>query len=213
MGTNPGDHPVGCKTPALPPPPPAIYTALRSAPDFPGGVTYGLLCQAIATSLVAWLPTGVLLRGVTTGVLGAGVVSGSLAFAPNPSTVVSALTGSLAGPVAPRLARALLTALPPALTPLPYAGVSVGVASGTDLSAVSTVNVPALTALLRDTHVGLCGGLGGSGSLSPALYTGLSLAIAAIVTTGATVPGTGVVVPSGSPAPGSGVGTSTSSPT
>lgn len=192
-------------------PPTTIAASLRSSADFPGGPTFGLLCQAIANALVAWLPTGTALVGVTTGVVGAGVVNGTVTFAGVPSVVLAAMAGNgFNGQTAPRLARVLSTGLNAALNGLTYAGVSTGVSSGTDVSHVTTVNVPALATAIQAAHASLCSPLGGHGATQPSFYTGLAGGIGSIIQTGVTLTPSGVVTPSGPVGVGATVGTSLS---
>lgn len=194
-------------------PPTTISNAIRSSADFPGGPTFDPLCQTIANSLVAWLPTGVTLQGVTAGVIGAGTVTGTLTFAGLTPTVASILSsGGLSGQVSPRFAQALTLGLNSGLLGCTYAGVSTGVASGTDMSHVTSVNTVTLAGTLQVTHASFCAALGGSGALNPLWYTCLASAIGSIILTGVTLPASGIVLPTGPLGPGSSVGTSLSVP-
>lgn len=171
-------------------------------------MTFDLFCQAIAIATVTWLPTGVSLTGVTTGVIGAGTVTGTLAFASTPPSVLAAMSG-LTGQNAPALATLLSVGLNSGLAGLTYAGVSTGVAIGTDVSAVTRADPTSLATILRSVHAGLCAALGGSGALSPIFYTAIANGISVAVLMGI---GTGVVAPTGPLGPGSSVGTSLSVP-
>lgn len=192
-------------------PPATLAAALRSAAPFPGGPTLDILCQALATAITGWLPTGVALVGVTAGVVGAGTVTGTLVFSGTPAAVLGAM-GAFTGPTASPFSVMLSAGLNAGLAGLPYAGVSVGVGSGTDLSHVVSVNVPALATVLRSTHSAMCGPMGGSGAQVPGFYEALAAGVGVVVLTGGTLPPTGVVAPSGPLGPSSSVGTSTSVP-
>jgi hypothetical protein len=189
-------------------PPAIIAAALRTAAPFPGGPTFDLLCQAIANAIVAWLPTGVTLTGVTAGVVGAGTVTGTLAFAGTPPLVLGAM-GALRGTNVPALATTLAAGLNSGLAGLPYAGVSTGVGTGTDTSLVVSANIPALAQVLRTSHTAACAVQGGTGSTVPAFYEALAAGIATVVITGT---GIGAVAPTGPLGPSSSVGTSASVP-
>lgn len=189
-------------------PPSVLAAALRTSAPFPGGPAFDLLCQAVANAVTAWLPAGVALVGVTSGVVGAGTVTGALAFAGAPPAVLGAM-GALHGPNVPSLATTLSAGLTAGLAGLPYAGVSVGVGTGTDVSRVVSANVPALAQALRAAHSALCAAQGGTGSTVPAFYEALASGIAVVISTGT---GTGAVAPTGPLGPSSSVGTSTSVP-
>lgn len=177
-------------------PPAVIAAALRSAAPFPGGPTLDILCQALAAAITGWLPTGVALTGVTAGVVGAGTVTGTLVFTGTPAAVLGAM-GAFTGPTASPFSVMLSAGLNAGLAGLPYAGASVGVGTGTDLSHVVSVNVPALATLLRSTHSAMCGPMGGSGAMVPGFYEALAAGVGVVVLTGATLPPTGVVAPTG----------------
>lgn len=192
-------------------PPAALASALRSAAPFTGGPTLDILCQALATAITGWLPTGVTLTGVTAGVVGAGTVTGTLVFS-GVSTAVQGAMGAFTGPTATSLSVMLTNGLNAGLAGLPYSGVSVGVGTGTDTSRVVSVNVPTLATLLRTTHAAMCGPMGGNGAQVPGFYEALAAGVEVVVLTGQTLPPTGVVAPSGPLGPSSSVGTSTSVP-
>lgn len=192
-------------------PPASLAAALRSAAPFTGGPTLDTLCQALAASIVTWLPTGVALAGVTAGVVGAGTASGTLVFSGTPAAVQGAM-GAFTGPTSSPLSVMLSAGLNAGLAGLPYAGASVGVGTGTDISHVVSVNVPALATVLRSTHSAMCGPMGGSGAQVPGFYEALAAGVGVVVLTGATLPPSGVVAPSGPLGPSSSVGTSTSVP-
>lgn len=192
-------------------PPTTIAAALRSSAPFPGGPTFDLLCQAIANAVVSWLPTGVTLVGVTTGVMGAGTVTGTLSFMSTPATVLAAMAGTFRGQTAPQLATVISVGLNTGLMGLTYTGVSVGVATGTDVSHVVSANPTALAQVLRSVHSGLCAIQRGTGAQAAGFYEALAAGISTVVLTGMTIP-PGVVAPSGPAGAYPGVGTSTSVP-
>lgn len=120
--------------------------------------------------------------------------------------------GAFTGPTSSPLSVMLSAGLNTGLAGLTYAGASVGVGTGTDLSHVVSVNVPALATLLRSTHSAMCGPMGGTGAQVPGFYEALAAGVGVVVLTGATLPPTGVVAPTGPLGPSSSVGTSTSVP-
>ena len=191
-------------------PPAVLFSSLRTSAPFPGGPAFDLLCQALAASVVSWLPLGVGLAGATTGVSGAGTVAGTIAFTGSSPAVLAAF-GSLGGPNAPALATVIAAGLTAGLAGLTYAGTSAGVALGTDISAVTRADVPSLAAVIRATHSSLCASQGGTGSQFPAFYDALANGIVSVILTGVTLPPTGVVSPVGPPGPSSAIGTSISS--
>lgn len=193
-------------------PPALLAQALRASAPFPGGPAFTILCQAIATAVVTWLPTGVQLVGVTTGVVGVGTVTGTLFFAGTPAIVLGAIGGTLRGPTAPLLATVLSVGLTTGLAGQTYLGVSAGVGLGTDLSRVIVANPVALAQTLRGVHTSLCASQGGTGSVVPGYYEALAGAIAGVVMTGGTLPPTGVVAPTSPLGPSSSVGTSIAIP-
>lgn len=136
------------------------------------------------------------LTGVTAGLAGAGTVTGTLVFTGTPAAVLGAM-GAFTGPNASPLSVMLSAGLDAGLAGLPYAGVSVGVGLGTDISHVVSVNVPALASILRTTHSAMCAPLGGSGAMVPGFYEALAAGVGVVVLTGATLPPTGVVAPTG----------------
>ncbi len=166
--------------------------------DFPGGPSFHTLTNAIGLSLPPWLPTGVVLQGLTAGFIGAGSVNGSLIFLGNVLTATSELrSGGVAGSQASRVARAISLGLTSVLTGSPYVGVSIGVSLGTDVSSVVSVNTVTLAAILESNHRGLCTSMGGLGSVAPGFYLAVARCIGAVIQTGVTVPGAGIVAPSG----------------
>ncbi len=190
----------------------AISLAIRGSATFAGGPTWPLLCDAIGNAVSAWavVPGNILILGVTNGVIGAGTVTGLLQITGPASIMAETLTsGGLVGATASQLGLAIGLGLISSLSgQLTYVGVSTGVGSGIDLSAVTQANAYTLAPILRLNHAPLTAGFGGSGAQLPAFYDAISVGIAAMLLTGMTVPGSGVVVPSGPLGPGGSVGTS-----
>lgn len=193
-------------------PPTTLAQALRAAAPFPGGPTFNILCQAIANAVVSWLPLGVSIRGVTAGAVGAGTVTGTMMFTGTPPAVLAAIGSSLRGQTAPQLATVIAVGLTTGLMGMTYTGVSTGVATGTDVSLVVSANSTALSSTLRTVHSGLCAAQGGSGAQAPGFYEAIANGIVVVVSTGVTIPPTGVVAPTGPVGPSSSVGTSVSVP-
>lgn len=193
-------------------PPTVIISALRASATFPGGPTFPIFCQTIANSVTAWLPTGVTVVGVTSGAVGAGTVSGTMLFSGSPALTLAAMSShGFNGPTSTSLAQVLTLGLNTSLVGLTYAGVSTGVATGTDSSHVTAVNLPSLVTLLQTNHRALCAPLGGTGAQVPGFYTGLAAGIGAIIQTGVTAIPSGIVAPTGPVGVGATVGTSVSS--
>jgi hypothetical protein len=131
----------------------------------------------------------------------------------DPATASVAMQGAgLSGNSASQVATAISSGILSSLSgTLQYQGLSVGVAQGTDVSLVAAVNTATLITQLQASHTALCGSFGGgSGSRTPVLYAAIASGIAAILSTGVTVPGAGIVTPAGPLGPASSVGTSTS---
>lgn len=166
--------------------------------DFPGGPSFHTLTNAIGLALPQWLPTGVVLHGLTAGMAGAGTVNGRLIFLGEAATVLTELqAGGVGGPQSSRVARAISLGLTEVLTGSSYVGISAGVSTGTDISLVATVNTVTLAAILESNHRGLCTSMGGLGSVAPGFYLAVARCIGAVIQTGVTVPGAGIVAPSG----------------
>jgi hypothetical protein len=185
--------------------------SLKNAATFPGGPAFDLFCQSVAMAITSWLPGGVNLVGVTTGVVGAGIINGTLAFAGNVQLVRAAMF-AFQGTEAPQLAAVIANGLTTGLMGTTYTGVSTGVALGTDVSKVVSANSTTLAQALRSAHVGLCAAQGGTGATISGFYESLANGIVTVVSTGMTIPPTGVVAPSGPVGPTSSVGTSVSVP-
>ncbi len=179
--------------------------------DFPGGPSFHTLTNAIGLALPQWLPTGVVLHGLTAGMAGAGTVNGRLIFLGEAATVLTELqAGGVGGPQSSRVARAISLGLTEVLTGSSYVGISAGVSTGTDISLVATVNTVTLASILEPIHRSLCTPMGGLGSNAPGFYLALARGISAVLRTGVTTPGSGVVSPAGPAGFLPGVGTSVS---
>jgi hypothetical protein len=193
----------------------AISSSIRSAAGFPGGNSWPLLCDALGNALSTWavVPGNVTIQGATAGVIGAGTVFGTMQFTGDPSLVIGAMQGGgLSGTTVTSIGSAIGLGLLSSLNgAFQYQGVSVGVGQGTDVSLILGTNVATLTSTLQLAHSAICAGFGGgSGSATPTLYSALAAGIAAMLATGVTVPGTGIVTPAGPLGPALSVGTSLS---
>lgn len=192
----------------------AISGAIIGSASFPGGTTWSLLATAIGNAFTSWapIPSNVLLQGVTTGVIGTGTVTGTLQLTGGPALVVAGMTGGgLTGTTVAQVGTAIGTGLVTALSgTLTYQGNSLGVASGLDVSFVSTANAATLASALQLAHLAQVAALGGTGANQPSFYTAIAQGIANLIQTAVTVPGTGVVAPAGPVGPSSSSGTSIS---
>lgn len=192
----------------------SISLAIQGSATFAGGPTWPLLCNAIGNAVSAWAaaPGNILIQGVTNGVVGTGTVTGVLQITGAPSLVASVMIiGGLAGVTAPQVGLAIGLGLISSLSgQLAYTGASIGVGSGTDLSAVTHADAYMLAMAFRLNHAVLAQNLGGTGAHLPAFYDSISVGIASMLMTGVTVPGSGIVAPSGPLGPGSSVGSSIS---
>lgn len=191
--------------------PPTIISALKAAaPEF-NGPSFLSLSSAIGTSIYTWAitPSNILISGITSGTAGSGTVTGFLTVPPNPALAVSVFSGNgVVGPNGVALARALGVGIPTAFASAQYTGPSIGVSSGTDLSKITSVNVATLTPiLLSNMQSFFSGSLGPS---APQIATAISSAVGILLSTGATTPGTGIVIPV-TPVSGPASGTSPSS--
>jgi hypothetical protein len=150
----------------------------------------------------------VVLAGVTTGTAGSGTVVAappSLFFPPQPLPVNAGLSAtSVLGPTGPRVGAAVGLGVANGLNKSAgYAGVSIGVGSGTDLSKVAYADPALLTSLLTATFA--AANIRGPTGLR--LAGGLGSGLAVLALTGASVvPG----IVTGAPTPSPAVGTSTS---
>lgn len=135
------------------------------------GANWVNVVSSIAAAINVWVYDGVSVKlvGVTTGAPGPGTVQGALLIPPNVAVLYSQLTLSgLVGPQAFPLANVLAQGLSLAFSGASYVGPSVGVAVGTDASAVV-----ALPSVLQAQLSGYF--LGASGStVSFALANGIS---------------------------------------
>jgi hypothetical protein len=167
------------------------------------------LTGAMGFAVEQWvLAGGVLLAGVTTGTAGGGGVVGaptSLFFPPQPLPVSAANAAvGILGPTGQLASAAIGIGVANALTTTAgYAGVSIGVGVGTDLSKVVYADPVLLTGLLTANFavVGIVG------PTAQRLAGGVGAGLATLALTGTSVvPG----IVTGAPAPGPAVGTSNS---
>lgn len=169
-----------------------------------------MLAQAIGVGVFTWAignPANLALRGVTSGVAGAGTVLGNLILPPNPTPLISALSGAgVAGPTATQIATAVAIGVSTAFSSTgTYVGASVGVSSGVDTSSVVVANPATLvSSLLAAMGTTFSSFGGGAGSTAAQIATGLGNGIASLFLLGT---GTGIVAPV-SPLPGPATGTS-----
>lgn len=187
----------------------AITLALQAAgPEFLGP-TFGPLSIAIGQAVHTWaiLPTNLALTGVTTGTAGSGLATGLVTVPPNPLLAASMFTANgVVGPTGVSLARAIGIGIPAAFTAgAQYAGLSVGVSSGTDLSKISVVNPATLNLQLLPIMQANFGGVLGISAAQTALA--ITNAVISLLAAGFTTPLTGIVSPT-VPLPGPAVGAS-----
>ena len=190
--------------------PPLVYASLESARRSGGfpfdGVSFSQLASAIASGVVSWLPTGVVLKGVSVGTAGVGTINTPttrLVLTPNPSLVISGLrSAGMEGPLSVSLGTVVALALAQVVSVSgQYAGGVVGVGIGGDVSNVVTADGQALTRQLAAYMASMLG----PGPARAQMAAGLGTGIAALFLT---VTGSGTVV--GSPSLASATGQSTS---
>lgn len=143
------------------------YTSLYSAfllgsSTFVGSRTAVVVSEALASSLVLWLPS-VVTAGVSTGVLGAGSVVGSMSMVGDPSLMTTALMGSgcsgnTVGLVGSWLGSSLIAGFGGCV----YSGVS-GVVVGSDVSSVVSASSESLRVILNAQWSRVCVSAGGLG--------------------------------------------------
>jgi len=183
----------------------ALLPALTTAGTAAGlnGPVWLKIAGAVALSVEQWvLQGGVVLTGVTTGTAGGGTVIGtSLFFLPQPLPVNAALSAvGLLGPTGQQVGAAVGLGVANGLNvSAGYAGVSIGVGAGTDLSKVTYADPAALTSLL----VANLAAVGIVGQTGTRLAGGLGSGLSTLALTGASlVPGIVTGVPSPLPAVG-----------
>jgi hypothetical protein len=177
---------------------PAAVTAaiLAAAPEM-AGPTGLILAQAVGAAVVPWanLPANLALTGITTGTVGAGTVLGALTVPPNVAVVSGALAAAgVVGPTSAILAKAIAIGISTSFSTAQYAGPSIGVGVGADVSVMAIVNPFTLIPLLS---AGLTGASG------PLVSTGIGNGIANLLALG-----TGIGAVTGSPSTTPGTGTS-----
>ena len=175
----------------------AVTAAILAAAPEMAGPTGLIVAQTVGSAVVPWanVPANLALTGVTTGTLGAGTVLGSLIVPPDVATVSGALTAAgVLGPTASILAKAIAIGIATSFSTAQYAGPSIGVGVGVDVSKVTVTNPATLIPILS---TGLAGASG------PLVSIGIGNGIAALLALG-----TGVGVVTGSPSTTPGTGTS-----
>lgn len=187
---------------------PSIGAAIQAAGPDLLGPTFPLLAQAVGAAVQAWavIPANLVMTGITVGTAGAGVVNGKISLIPNPPVFVLAMnTSGVLGVTSPRIGTAIAVGIATAFTAsAQYSGISTGVATGTDTSAVSVANPITLGALLLTNFNAFFGGVGGP--TSPLLASALANAI---VTNVQTATGLGIVSGPASPTGATGVSVGT----
>lgn len=188
---------------------PVVTSSILAAGPGLVGPKWLALTGAIGFAVEQWvLAGGVLLAGVTTGTAGGGGVVGvptSLFFPPQPLPMNAASAAvSILGPNGQLASAAIGIGVANALTTTAgYAGVSIGVGAGTDLSKVTYADPVLLTSLLTANFAAV----GIVGPTAQRLAGGVGAGLATLALTG-----TGVIpgIVTGAPAPAPAVGTSTS---
>jgi len=185
---------------------PAIYyaelAAFRAAGAFPfGGTAFDKLAWAIAKAMGTWGPT-VQLQGVTAGTAGAGTMAVPLTrviLTPNAPLFIGGMASAgMVGPLSLSLSTVVSLALASAISKFgQYAGASVGVGVGADVSKVVRADQASLTGLILAQL--------GPGPAAPQMAKGLAAGISLLLLTAT---GAGTVVGSVSPAAASGTSTS-----
>jgi hypothetical protein len=161
------------------------------------------LAAAVGLSVEQWVAAGgVVLAGVTTGTAGVGTVVGtSLFFPPQPLPMTAAATAvGILGGTGQLAAAAIGVGVANAFNATAgYAGVSIGVGAGTDLSKVTYADPTLLTSLLTANLAAV----GIAGQTGMRFAGGLASGLSTLAMTGASlVPGIVTGVPSPLPAVG-----------
>jgi hypothetical protein len=177
---------------------------LAAAPGLSGPVWYNL-AGGVGLAIEQWVAVGgITLTGVSTGTAGVGTVVGTSFFvAPQPLPVNVAMAGSsVLGPVGVRLASALGVGVANGLSvSARYAGVSIGVGTGTDVSKVVYADRTSLIGILTATFA--ASSISGPVGLQLAAAIGNGIADLALT-------GTGLGVVTGLPSPSGAVAASNS---
>lgn len=185
--------------------PPILTAAISAAtPDLPGP-DFQRLSLLLGVAIAAWVqvPSNVVVQGVTAGAAGSGPVYGKLFVPPNPASFNAAFAGAgLLGVNGQQMARGIAVGVATAFTGSgTYVGVSAGVGAGTDISKITFVNGPALTAAI----LAAAPGVGFAGFVMPAFAAAVGTGMAGLLIQGT---GTGAVGGPGGPAPTTGTSVS-----
>ena len=165
-----------------------------------------LLAQGIGNTIGAWAltPGNILVTGVTTGTGGAGAVLGKLGVPPVPGASAIMLGAGAIGPMASAIAESVNLGVSASFTAMAqYAGASVGVGVGADVSMVVSVQTGVLISMLMAFPPAYFAGMP-TGGQKP-LCTGIGLIVSAQL---ALAVGGGAVV--GPPSPSAAAGISNS---
>lgn len=182
--------------------PSILSSSIRGSADFPGGVTWGILCDVIGASYVQFLRS-LVCRGTCVGTAGTGSSSGSLLFS------VPVITPSFVGISTGRVMGAVLGGTCAYLNSnSSYVGVSAGVGSGVDVSAVLVPPGEAYLSILLPMASEGFRGFGSRGPVDTRFLAFLASSLSSMAGTGVTVPGTGVITGVASPSPASGASVS-----
>lgn len=177
----------------------AELAAFRAAGMFPfGGAAFDKTAWAIANAMSLWGPS-VQFQGVTVGTAGAGAIvtpASKVVLSPNPGLLVTGLSSTgMVGPLSVSLATVVSAALASCLSKFgQYAGVSLGVGVGGDVSKVILADQTSLGGLLLSQL--------GPAPAAPQMAYGLAAGISLLLLTAT---GTGTVTGAVSPAPASGI--------
>lgn len=171
------------------------------------GPVWAQIAAAVGLSVEQWVRAGgITLTGVTTGTVGGGTVIGTSLFFPPQPLPVNAATAAIGilGSTGQFAAAAIGIGVANALNASAgYAGVSIGVGAGTDVSKVTFANPATLTNLL----VANLNAVGVGGPVALQFAGGVGSGLAALALTG-TSPVPGIVT--GIPSPSAAWGSSTS---
>jgi len=173
----------------------------------PGSTQFPKIATAVGTAVKKWIST-VTVQGITAGQAGAGTVQGKMIFVPAQQVLGGLSSAGFVGPTAPKMGAAVQSAMDGYVSAsTQYAGVSAGVATGTDVSKVSkatpgAIAVPGTLAFYIYTSLTA---QAVTGPKTPLLAQGLANGIALFVATGTGVGGVVPVTPAPAPAAGTSI--------
>jgi hypothetical protein len=185
----------------------ALRTHRQAGIDGFNGPLSDSLFVGIANGFITWAiasPTNLALTGAAAGTVGTGAinpVTTSISVPNDQFAVRSGLEATgITGPISGSLAQVVAAAISTVFAAFgQYSGTSPSVATGQDVSLITTANSGTLTTALQSA---LTGTMGGSGPLMPTLASGLAIGIASQLL-GAS--GTGTVTGVAGPSPASGL--------